>query len=86
MYDVQADHRVDIVSDDVMEVTDWHSGETLVTAVRTTGVWTIHAPGTAERITHSRPDAVTAMIDAALESLPGTGYSTLVPHQIAEMD
>lgn len=84
MFDVKTDHQIVPFGSDLMRLFDG-TGNIIVTATRTGNGWDVEAtdaPGVSNRATRS--EAITAMINKALEVLPGTGYSTLVPHGLTE--
>lgn len=85
---VQTDHQiVDFPIAHMMGLLDNASpGQPIVVATRGPGTtWVIHADGIDDVIANTRAEAITAMIDHALTILPGTGYSTLVPHGLREL-
>ncbi|ASR75884.1 minor tail protein [Mycobacterium phage Aziz] len=86
MYHVQTDHQVVGFGIDHMKLFDARTGEPLVSATRVDGVWTVEAIGIPNVTAEDRPGALTAMTEQALASLGGTGYSTLIPHELWEMD
>lgn len=84
MFDVKTDHQIAPFGSDLMRLFDG-DGNVIVTATRSGNGWDVEAtdaPGVGSRAT--RGEAITAMIDKALEVLPGSGYSTLVPHGLTE--
>lgn len=83
MHQVQTDHQIVAPNQDLMLLLD-ENGQTVVTATRDKGKWTIHADGVKDNLCGTRPDAIMAMTDHALAALPGSGYSTLVPHGLPE--
>ncbi|MBY0442023.1 MAG: hypothetical protein K2Q25_07800 [Mycobacteriaceae bacterium] len=85
MYDIKTDHNLVARGFDVMELVD-QAGTPIVTGTRTgSGSWLIHADGVPDMRTSHRANAINAMIDHALAALGGTGYSTLVPHELAAL-
>lgn len=85
--DVRTDHRIVSFGDDRMMLFDAEQGAVIVDANRP-GLgqqWTIIADGVPDVTAADRPLAITAMIEQALASLPGTGYSCTVPHGLMEM-
>lgn len=85
MYDARTDHQIVPFGDDLMQLFDSNNGTAIVTATRTDGTWTVHAEGIDDVTAPDRPAAITALTEQALAALPGTGYSTTVPHGLAEM-
>ena len=97
-YDVATDHQIIELKKHRMQLLDRTSGKMLVDAKRDkdTGIWTVTAEGvpdvTAPTINGSvtpRSEVITAMVNQALAALQvitptTTGYSTLVPHGLAE--
>ena len=85
--DVQTDHRIVAFGDDRMMLFDAEAGVVIVDCNRAAPgeVWTAVADGVPDVTAANRPDAITAMVDQALNSLGGTGYSCTVPHGLAEM-
>ena len=88
-YGVQTDHQILAFGEHLMQLFDTNTGQVVVTANRDsdTGIWTVQAAGVAEKTAPTvnesetpRSEVIQAMVDLALESLGGTGYSTLVPH------
>lgn len=83
--DVQTDHQIVRFGDDRMMLFDAAAGNVIVDCVRADGEWTITADGADDVVVPDRPAAIDAMIAQALEVLPGDGYSTTVPHGLAEL-
>lgn len=83
-YKVETDHQI-IWSNDRMVLVDASSLVEIVTATLVSGWWTIHTDGVADVTVDNRSDAVDQLIAHALEKLPGTGYSCLVPHGLKEL-
>ena len=85
--DVQTDHRIVAFGDDRMMLFDAEAGAVLVDANRPdiNGEWTVVAEGVPDVTVATRTEAITAMVEQALAALPGTGYSCIVPHGLAEM-
>lgn len=81
---VQTDHQIVAFGDDHMKLFDAATGDPIVTATRSAGTWTITADGVSDVTAPDRPGAITAMTEQALASLPGSGYSTLVPYGLPE--
>ncbi|QNL30747.1 hypothetical protein SEA_ESTES_38 [Mycobacterium phage Estes] len=86
MYHVQTDHQVVGFGVDHMKLFDARTGEPLVSASRVDGEWTIEATGIPDVTASDRGAALTAMTEQALASLSGNGYSTLIPHELWELD
>ena len=82
--DVQTDHQIVAFGADRMMLFNASEGEVLVDCNRADGVWIAVAEGAEDVTTDNRPDAIMAMVNQALEILPGTGYSCTVPHGLAE--
>lgn len=82
---VQTDHHILAVGGDKMTLFDPEAGKVLVSATRMGGSWTVHTEGLSDVSSPSRQAAIHAMTEHALTLLPGTGYSTLVPHGLAEL-
>lgn len=85
MYDAQTSHQIIAFGTELMQLFDSTDGTIVVTAERIDGTWTVKATGIDDVTAANRADAITALIDQALASLSGTGYSTLVPHGLPEM-
>ena len=85
MYEVITDHMIVAFGSDIMQLFNSSDGLVIVTATRTAGTWTMHADGIADITAADRPAAITAMTEHALAALPGTGYSTTVPHGLPEL-
>lgn len=86
--DVQTDHQIVGFGTNMMQLFD-SDGTVIVTAERpnTESNWTIkvNAGGVPDVTAVDRGGAITALVDQALAALPGTGYSTLCPHGLAEL-
>ncbi|MDM2104329.1 hypothetical protein PP405_11640 [Mycobacteroides abscessus] len=84
--DVQTDHQIVGFGPNIMQLFNSADGKVIVTAERadTESTWTIRADGTTDTTAVDRSTAIGAMVDMALEVGPATGYSTLVPHGLAE--
>lgn len=84
--DVQTDHQIVGFGPDLMKLFNCADGTIIVTAERTDpeGAWTIKADGAPDATATDRSTAIGAMAEMALAVSPGTGYSTLVPHGLAE--
>lgn len=82
--DVRTDHQIVAFGDDRMKLFDSATSDLIVTATRSAGTWTITAAGIPDVTAPDRPGAITAMTEQALASLPGAGYSTLVPYGLPE--
>ncbi|AID58845.1 hypothetical protein PBI_GAIA_25 [Mycobacterium phage Gaia] len=75
---IKTDHQIVEFGNDLMGLFD--SNGTLITqGERTTTGWKVTAIGVSDVNVGNRSDAITAMINMALEVLPGEGYSCLVP-------
>ena len=88
MYDVRTDHQIVAFDSELMQLFDSATGAAIVTATRVGGVggtWTVSADGVDDVTAADRQAAITAMIEQALAALGGTGYSTTVPHGLAEL-
>jgi hypothetical protein len=83
--EVQTHHQIIAVGNDEMWLLG-ENGETLVTATRSSGTWTISAANVDDATADDRAAATQKMTDHALLSLKGTlettGFSTLVPHSV----
>lgn len=91
--DVQTDHQIVAFGGDRMMLFDG-DGTAVVDCNRNAdGSWTAKAAGVADVTMPAdisggptfRQGAINAMINQALAASPGTGYSTMVPHGLAEM-
>lgn len=82
---VQTDHHIVPVGGDQMTLFDPAAGQVIVTAERSNGTWVVKARGIKNAKADTRAEAITQMINHALTVLPGEGYSTLVPHGLAEL-
>ena len=88
MYDVRTDHQIVPFDTELMKLFNGDDGTVIVTATRADGVggtWTVSAEGVADVTAADRQAAITAMTEQALAALGGTGYSTTVPHGLAEL-
>lgn len=85
--DVQTDHRIVAFGEDRMMLFDANEGVVIVDCTRpdTNSPWTIIVEGLENVSAATRVEAIQTMIDQALASLPGTGYSCIVPHGLSEM-
>lgn len=83
--DVRTDHQIVAFGTERMMLFDSQEGTVIVDANRSQGIWTIEAPGVTNVTAGNRPDAIQAMVDQALASLPGTGYSCTVPHGLTDL-
>lgn len=85
-FDVRTDHQIVAFDADRMILFDSHTADTVATAVRENGIWTVHAGDVADAQVDNRNDAIDTMIDHALR-VPGakSGYSTLVPHGLRDL-
>lgn len=92
--DVQTDHQIVSFGADRMMLFDAVSGTVVVDSNRNPdGSWTATASGVPDVTMPAdiqpgptfRQGAITAMINQALAASPGDGYSTMVPHGLAEM-
>lgn len=85
--DVQTDHRIVSFGEDRMMLFDANEGVVIVDANRPNAEseWTIVTEGIPDVTAATRVLAIQAMINQALASLPGTGYSCTVPHGLMEM-
>ena len=85
--DVQTDHRIVSFGGDRMMLFDSAEGVVIVDCNRA-GLgepWTAVAEGVPDAVASNRTDAITAMVDQALKSLGGKGYSCTVPHGLSEL-
>lgn len=84
--DVQTGHQIVGFGPDLMKLFNCVDGTVIVTAERADpeSVWTIKADGATDTTATDRSSAIGAMAEMALAVSPGTGYSTLVPHGLAE--
>jgi hypothetical protein len=80
---VKTDHQIVAHGNDLMRLYDG-DGNALATAERSDNGWTVTS-NDGETTTEDRVSAIAHMTDHALAVLPGDGYSTLVPHGLAEM-
>lgn len=83
MYGVKTDHRIVGHNPDLMQLYD-ADGSLVATATREDGTWTVTAGGVPDVSSESRGDAITALTEQALKALGGTGYSTMVPRELAD--
>lgn len=83
LYDVKTDHKIVGHNPDLMQLYD-QAGTLIATATRADGVWTVSADGITDVTADTRQDAIMALTEQALAALGGTGYSTMVPHGLAE--
>lgn len=80
----QTDHRVEADGDRLLVLTDCATGQPIATAVLFEGMWKVRARGGPPMPAATRAEAITALTEAALRTLGGSGYSTLVPRGLAE--
>lgn len=85
MFDVTTSHQIVAFGTELMQLFDCATAAVVVTATRAEGVWTVHADGVDDVTATDREPAVVAMTDQLLAALPGTGYSTTVPHGLLEL-
>lgn len=85
MFEVRTDHKIVAFDTELMQLFNCADGVVIVTATRADGVWTVHADGVDDVTAPDRPAAITAMTEQALAALPGTGYSTTVPTDLADL-
>lgn len=83
--DIKTDHQIVTFGNNMMMLFNADDGAVLVTADRAGDTWTIKAAGSSDATATGREAAVTAMTERALAILPGTGYSTLVPHSLWDL-
>jgi hypothetical protein len=94
-FDVKTDHKIVAGGDDLMQLLDSNTLAVVITATRNpaSGEWTIHAENgsvpdliapTVAGGAQPRSEVISAMISQALDALPGTGYSCVVPHGLPE--
>lgn len=84
---VKTDHQVVAHGDDTMRLYDG-DGNTLATATRAGDRWSVTSDH-GDAVADSRADAIATLTDHAFNVLGpsggnGEGYSTLVPHGLAE--
>lgn len=87
MYEVVTDHQVVAFGADRMDLFECATGTAIASAVRVGDGWRVHVwaeEGIEPVDAESRRDAVTAMTEQVLAVLPGTGYSTTVPHGLMD--
>lgn len=89
-FDVGTHHQIVAFGPDKMTLFDRADGAAIVNAERAgpEGEWSVAAvdkPDAGTESAATRPEAIQAMVDKALEVLPGDGYSCLVPHGLPEM-
>lgn len=89
MYSVQTDHQIVAFGADQMKLFD-ATGDPIVTATRADGIWTIHAEDVTDVTAEDRAGALEAMPQQAFALLGpsgpgGKGYSTLIPHGLADL-
>jgi len=80
---IKTDHQIVVFGNDLMGLFDT-DGVLITQGSRTATGWKVTAEGAADVDTETRSDAITAMINMALEVLPGDGYSCLVPHGLRD--
>ncbi|ASZ73798.1 minor tail protein [Mycobacterium phage RitaG] len=80
---IKTDHQIVAFGSDLMGLFDT-DGVLITQGARTATGWKVTAEGAADVDTETRSDAITAMIEMALEVLPGDGYSCLVPHGLRD--
>jgi hypothetical protein len=89
--DVQGDHQIVAFGPDKMVLFDVAAATPIVDCTRdpVTGNWTVSAPGighiTVPAGNLGRQNVIQAMITHALASLPGSGYSCVIPHGLELM-
>lgn len=85
--DVHTDHRIVAFGADRMMLFNADEGAVIVDANRASEgePWTVVAEGVSDVTVATRVEAIQAMVDQALASLPGSGYSCTVPHGLAEL-
>jgi len=77
---IRTDHRIAVVAGE-LRLVDTVTREVIVTAHKAGDDWEVTA---GEHSTVASPaQAVQAMVDMALQVLPGPGYSTWVPHNLS---
>ncbi|MGV0805823.1 hypothetical protein [Mycolicibacterium setense] len=87
--DVRTDHQIVAFGTEHMKLFDSTTGDSIVTATRSAGTWTITADGVPDVTAPDRPAAIAAMTEQALAALGasgpgGRGYSTVVPYGLPE--
>ncbi|MFV8242193.1 hypothetical protein [Mycolicibacterium peregrinum] len=85
MSTVITDNQIVPFGTELMKLFATTTGDEIVRATRTDGVWTITASGEPDMTADNRPDAIAAMAEQALAVSPGTGCSTLVPNDLAAL-
>lgn len=90
MYDVQTDHQIVAFGANLMRLFASATGDIIVEATRADGVWTIAAEGVSDVTAETRADALAEMPQQAFAALGpsgpgGKGYSTLIPHGLADL-
>ncbi|UCR74399.1 minor tail protein [Mycobacterium phage Ritam007] len=84
---IKTDHQIvafgNDQGEDLMGLFDMHD-TMIVQASRTETGWKVTADGADPVDVESRGEAINAMIEMALEVLPGDGYSCLVPHGLQD--
>lgn len=88
-YSVETSHKIVAFGNDRMDLFDSKTGSVIVTAVRSGTKWTVSvqlpATGIEDVLADARPEAITTMGELALQAVPNTGISTIVPHGLADM-
>lgn len=84
------DHQVMAFGDHLMRLFDAATGDLIVEATRTDNTWTITAEGVPDVTAETRADALAEMPQQAFAALGpsgpgGKGYSTLIPHGLADL-
>jgi hypothetical protein len=82
-------HQVVAYGADRMVLADSATCDPIVIAERAMGpdgpIWVVGAADVSNVCVQTRPEAITTMAEMALAVLPGEGYTTLVPHGLAEL-
>lgn len=80
---VKTDHQVVAFGADLMGLFDGE-GTLIVQAARVEGGWQVTAEGV-DVLVENRKSAITGLTEVALQVLPGSGYSTLVPRGLEDL-
>lgn len=87
MFDAATSHQIVLFGTELMKVFDCKTAEAVVTATRTPDqIWTVQAAGVDDVTAPDRESAIMAMTQQLTAALPGTGYSTMCPHGILDLD
>jgi hypothetical protein len=83
MFTARTDHQLVAFGPNLLKLFDSNTGEQIAQASLDGTTWTIQADGIDDTTATSLKDAITAVTEAAIAKLGGTGYSTLVPKELS---